>query len=138
MRLAFALLAGLAVGAASASAAEQKFPATNGVTVFGTPSGNVTCLFTPKGGTPDYQPPGGGPELSCVRSLPTSLIFFLRTTGKAQRYDHEGDFPGPGGTLRYGNSWSKGGITCTSSQSGLTCTRGKNGFSISRSKVSVY
>lgn len=136
MKLAIAVLASL--GMSAAAAAEQKFPATNGVFVFGTPSGNVTCLFVPRGGTPDYQPSDGGPELSCYRALPTTLSIFLRATGKAQRYDDEGDIPGPSGTLRYGNTWSRAGFTCKSSQSGLTCTRGKNGFFISKAKTSVY
>lgn len=121
-------------------AAEQSFSTRNGQTWFNMPSGNMGCIYTPKGGVEHYQPEDGGPELQCDRQEPVYLRFFLRRSGKAQKYQNVGDVSccGADNILRYGNSWSKDGFHCTSSREGLTCTRGKNGFSISRSKTSVY
>lgn len=129
-----------ALAALPASAAEQTFPSDEGQISFNMPSGNVGCVYTPKGGTSVYEPEDGGPELQCDRQEPLYLRFFLRKVGKAEKFENVGDVGccGADNILRYGNSWSKNGYRCTSEKTGLTCTRGKNGFVISRSKTSVY
>jgi hypothetical protein len=122
------------------AAEEQKFLSDEGQIIFNLPSGNIGCVYTPKGGTSYYEPEDGGPELQCDRQEPVYLRFFLRKSGKAEKFKNVGDVGccGANNILRYGNSWSKNGFRCASERTGLTCTRGKNGFVISRSRAVVY
>jgi hypothetical protein len=110
---------------------------------FGTPSGNIECIYTPAGGTPVYGPVDGGPELSCDRVLPRYVRVILGPAGPATLLNDVGD-AGAGGNpnkLEYGNSWSQGPFTCTSTREGLSCSRtGKpaHGFFMSRSGIKTY
>ena len=124
-----------------AHAGNQTIPASaDGQIEFNTPSGNIGCIYTPKGGTSTYQPQDGGPELSCSRVEPSYVTVILGPNGPATQIKN----PGEQGCcsdvakLAYGNSWSKGPFTCQSSTKGLTCT-GSNGhgFFVSKAKVTV-
>lgn len=137
----FATVLVLSLAAVSGvAAAEQKFSSEEGQVHFNLPSGNIGCVYTPRGGTSFYEPEDGGPELQCDRQEPVYLRFFLRKSGKAQKYFNVGDAGccGADNILKYGNSWSHDGYSCVSERTGLTCTRGKNGFVISKSKAAVY
>jgi hypothetical protein len=47
--------------------AEQSIPASaEGQIEFNTPSDNIGCIYTAKGGTGTYEPQDGGPELSSL------------------------------------------------------------------------
>ncbi|RVA23183.1 hypothetical protein EN935_28505, partial [Mesorhizobium sp. M7D.F.Ca.US.004.03.1.1] len=61
-----------------AHAAEQGIPASaDGQIEFNTPSGNIGCIYTAKGGTSTYEPKDGGPELSCSRVEPSYVTIIL-------------------------------------------------------------
>ncbi|TIX02234.1 MAG: hypothetical protein E5V59_02015 [Mesorhizobium sp.] len=124
-----------------AHAAEQSIPASaEGQIEFNTPSGNIGCIYTAKGGTGTYEPKDGGPELSCSRVEPSYVTIILGPKGPAALIKN----PGEQGCcsdvdkLGYGNSWSAGPFSCQSSTKGLTCaaTNG-HGFFISKAKVTV-
>ncbi|ESY22293.1 hypothetical protein X751_08965 [Mesorhizobium sp. LNJC395A00] len=124
-----------------AHAVSQTIPASaEGQIEFNGPSGNIGCIYTPKGGTSTYEPQDGGPELSCSRVEPSYVTVILGPNGPATLIKN----PGEQGCcsdvakLAYGNSWSKGPFTCQSSTKGLTCT-GSNGhgFFLSKAKVTV-
>jgi hypothetical protein len=124
-----------------AHAAEQTIPASaEGQVEFNAPSGNIGCIYTPKGGTSTYEPQDGGPELSCSRVEPSYITVILGPKGPATLIKN----PGEQGCcsdvakLAYGNSWSKGPFTCESSTKGLTCTASNgHGFFVSKAKVTV-
>lgn len=124
-----------------AHAAEQSIPASSGgQTEFNAPSGNIGCIYTPKGGTSTYSPQDGGPELSCSRVEPSYITIILGPKGPATLIKN----PGEQGCcsdvdkLAYGNSWGKGPFSCQSSTKGLTCTASNgHGFFISKAKVTV-
>lgn len=124
-----------------AQAGNQTIPAnTEGQVEFNTPSGNIGCIYTPKGGTSTYQPQDGGPELSCSRVEPRYVTVILGPKGPATLIKNPGeqgccgDMP----KLGYGNSWSKGSFTCLSSKKGLTCTSTSgHGFFVSKARVTV-
>lgn len=104
------------------------------------PSGNIGCIYTPKGGTDVYQPVNGGPELSCDRVEPKYVRIILGPTGKAVLHKNVGDASccSAGPVLSYGKPWKAGPFTCKASKSGLDCKRGKNGFFMSRSRLKAY
>jgi hypothetical protein len=92
-------------------ARDQNVPAqTAGQTEFITPSGNVGCTYTPKGGTATYEPTGGGPELICERVEPAYVTVIMGPNGRVKRIDNPGeqgccsDRP----KLAYGTNWSRG------------------------------
>ncbi|MER9496418.1 hypothetical protein NKI86_32220, partial [Mesorhizobium sp. M0320] len=59
-------------------AGSQTVPANaEGQVEFNTPSGNIGCIYTPKGGTSTYEPQDGGPELSCSRVEPSYITIIL-------------------------------------------------------------
>lgn len=67
-----------------AHAAEQSIPAGDeGQIEFNTPSDNIGCIYTAKGGTSTYQPQDGGPELSCSRVEPSYVTIILGPKGPA-------------------------------------------------------
>lgn len=111
--------------------------------VFSTPSANIECVYTPKGGTVTYQPVNGGPELSCDRIEPHYRRVILGPTGPAVLISAVGDASASGqlNPLPYGSHWSRGPFACSSTKKGLSCVRaGKkpHGFSISRSDIKIY
>lgn len=66
-----------------AHAAEQTIPASaDGQVEFNAPSGNIGCIYTPKGGTSTYEPKDGGPELSCSRVEPSYITVILGPKGR--------------------------------------------------------
>ena len=141
MRRILAGAAMLALSAAPVAARDQIVPAgRDGTVSFITPSGNVGCHFTPRGGTAIYQPADGGPELICERVAPAYVTLIMGPTGRVNRIDNPGeqsccsDDP----KLAYGNSWSRGPFRCDSAAVGLTCTGpGGHSFFISRNRISV-
>lgn len=104
------------------------------------PSGNIGCIYTPKGGAPHYQPVDGGPELSCDRVEPQYARIILGPKGKAVLIKEVGDASccSAEPVLAYGDTWKAGPFTCKASTKGLECQRGKNGFVMSRSRLKVY
>ncbi len=104
------------------------------------PSGNVGCIYTPKGGTGVYQPVDGGPELLCDRVEPRYARIILGPTGKAVLHRQVGDASccSAEPVLAYGKTWTAGPFTCKATTKGLTCRRGANGFVMSRSRLKVY
>lgn len=104
------------------------------------PSGNIGCIYTPKGGTEVYQPVDGGAELSCDRVEPKYARIILGPTGRGKVYRQVGDASccSAGPVLGYGKTWKAGPFICQASSKGLKCQRGKNGFVMSRSRLEVY
>ena len=139
-RVAVALLS-IFTCVSAAHAASQSIPASSeGQVEFNTPSGNIGCIYTPKGGTSTYQPQDGGPELSCSRVEPSYVTVILGPKGPATLIKN----PGEQGCcsdvtkLGYGNNWSKGPVSWQPSTKGLSCTGSKgHGFIPSKAKVSA-
>ena len=104
------------------------------------PSGNVGCIYTPKGGVAHYQPVDGGPELSCDRVEPRYVRIVLGPKGKAVLIKNVGDASccSAEPVLAYGEIWKAGPFTCQASTKGLECKRGRNGFVMSRSRLKVF
>lgn len=104
------------------------------------PSGNIGCIYTPKGGVPVYQPVDGGPELSCDRVEPKYVRIILGPTGDAKLYKNVGDASccSAGPKLAYGKLWKAGPFKCKASTLGLDCRRGGHGFFMSRSRLEAY
>jgi hypothetical protein len=104
------------------------------------PSGNIGCIYTPKGGVPVYQPVDGGPELSCDRVEPKYVRMILGPKGKAVLHTQVGDASccSANLTLNYGGTWKAGPFVCKASTSGLDCRRGNHGFFMSRSQLKAY
>jgi hypothetical protein len=132
----------VALLATPALAAEQEIKAMEtGQIEFGTPSGNIGCIFTPEGGTDVYQPANGGPELICERVEPTYVTVILGTEGDPQVIEN----PGEQGCcssediLAYGNTVELGGeFTCGVETTGLTCERDDGtGFSMARAGIEI-
>jgi hypothetical protein len=128
--------------AVPAQAEDQEIKATEtGQIEFGTPSGNIGCIYTPEGGTDVYQPANGGPELICERVEPTYVTIILGTEGAPQVIEN----PGEQGCcssediLAYGNTVDLGGdFTCGVETTGLTCERGDGtGFSMARAGIEI-
>jgi hypothetical protein len=123
-----------------ASAQTQNFPAaTNGQISFAMPSQNIGCTYTPKGGTPVYQPFDGGPELSCDRIAPQYVRLVL-TPKNIRRFDNVGDRDccTADNVLPHGKSSVLGPFTCDSSSAGLTCKREDGrGFFMSRANIKL-
>lgn len=115
-------------------------PATVGAADrFRTPSGNIACLY-------------GSGLLRCdIRQMtnqttaPRSCMldwgdaFTIARRGRARRICH-GDtvgFSGP--VLRYGRTWRRNGIACTSRRDGLRCRNtSDHGFFLSRSRQRLF
>lgn len=134
-----------AAGLACAGFASQAFAIDfagndQGQIEFVMPSGNIGCVYTPKGGTDTYQPVGGGPELSCDRVEPSYVRVILGPKGKAVKITGAGDASccGSDNVFDYGEVWEMGPFSCSSETSGLSCVRGAHGFTMSRRKVTAY
>ena len=104
------------------------------------PSGNIGCIYTPKGGVPNYHPVDGGPELSCDRVEPEYVRIILGPTGNAVLHKNVGDASccSAEPVLAYGKRWKAGPFRCKSSTSGLDCRRGAHGFFMSRARLEAY
>jgi hypothetical protein len=124
-----AAVAACALALVSASSAG---PGAKPVSWFGfeTPSGNIACN---RG-----VPISGEPGISCVvfsESSPTKgqRSWWMRPRGRASVRFVLGNIGTDVRVLRYGRSWSRAGITCTSRSAGLTCrNRDGHGFTLSR------
>ena len=148
MRLApTALLAGLMLmtllGAPAALAKDQKFAAgANGQISFMMPSGNVGCVYTPKGGTTVYEPKDGGPEISCDRVEPSYVNVVLGPKGAAIVTENPGEQSccGADNVFAYGNTVHFDGFMCSSSTGGLTCETAdkRHGFCVAKSRMLHY
>ena len=78
MRTVLVLIAAVLLAIAPAQAKQQVFvPEDDGQISFVMPSGNIGCIYTPRGGTPTYQPVDGGPEISCDRIAPSYVSITL-------------------------------------------------------------
>jgi len=113
---------------------------------FKTPSGNIICQY---GGSAiecgiksGLKPPP--PRVACSAGDPTDKRVSLTATGRAVPVTCAGD-PGPflfeakASVLAYGQTWSGGGITCSSAASGLTCkNRVGHGFFLSRERWRTF
>ena len=145
MRVALPLLlvAVLCALAAPALAGEQHFAAgANGQITFTMPSGNIGCIYTPRGGTSTYEPVNGGPELSCDRIAPSYVNVVLGPKGAAVLTQNPGEQSCCGGdnVFAYGNTVHLEGFTCTSSNAGLTCETPdkRHGFCVAKSRMLHY
>lgn len=139
-RTRLAILAAAIIAFASPSLAAD-FPAnSDGQIAFGTPSGNIGCVYTPAGGSGGYQPVEGGPDLQCDRVDPSYQRVILGPHGAAKKYTNVGDASCCGGepALAYGSTWAEGGFSCLSTVKGLVCSRGSHGFKVSKKSITVY
>jgi len=116
---------------------------------FKTPSRNIVCGWSIVGARPaqasiecgiksGLKPPP--PRVHCLAGDPNDKRVSLTAAGRAAPVTCAGD-PGPflveakAKVLGYGQSWSAGGIRCTSAASGLTCkNRAGHGFFLSRQR----
>ena len=128
MRAALVLVLVLAA-APAASAAER----------FRTPSGNIACLYGGGLLRCDIREQSNQTTNPATCNLDWGDAFTIRGTGRARRICH-GDtvgFAGP--ALRYGSTWRRNGIACTSRRSGLRCVnRARHGFELSRSRQRLF
>lgn len=126
-----------------ALAREQHFSTQpNGQISFMMPSGNIACLYTPRGGTDTYVPASSGPELSCDRIAPSYVNVVLGPDGPAVLTENPAEQSCCGGdnVFAYGNTARFDGFTCTSSTGGLTCETadGRHGFCVARARMLHY
>jgi Family of unknown function (DUF6636) len=112
---------------------------------FKTPSGNIVCGWSIAPGRSGSIECGVGSGLKpppaplhCSAGDPNDKRVSLTATGRAVPVRCAGD-PGPflsragAGVLGYGQTWSGGGISCSSATTGLTCkNRVGHGFFLSR------
>lgn len=127
-----------------AAAKEQVFTVQDdGQVSFMMPSGNIDCIYTPKGGTETYEPADGGPEISCDRVAPRYVNIRLGASGPAVLTENPGEQPCCSGDniLEYGNSVRLGAdFICSSTSAGLVCETPdkKHGLCLSRTRTLHY
>jgi hypothetical protein len=143
MRQMFIAVAIMLCATLPGTAREQVFtPGEDGQIEFVMPSGNVGCIYTPKGGTDVYMPAGGGPELSCDRIAPRYVNITLGPKGPAvlTRDPGEQSCCGAENVFAYGNTATLGDFICSSSTAGLVCETAdkKHGLCLSRSRTLHY
>lgn len=143
MRTLLVMIAVLLLGALPAMAKEQVFKAQpNGQISFVMPSGNIGCIYTPRGGTDTYQPADGGPELSCDRIAPSYVNIRLGPKGPAVLTENPGEQGCCGGdnVFAYGNTASFEGFVCSASDAGLICETPdkQHGLCLSRTRTLHY
>lgn len=143
MRLLLVVIAIVVAVACPAAAKERAFTAQpNGQITFVMPSGNIGCIYTPRGGTDTYQPVDGGPEISCDRIQPRYVNITLGSNGPAVLTENPGEQGCCGGdnTLAYGDVVKFDGFTCSSSDAGLICETPdkKHGLCLSRTRTLHY
>ncbi len=115
---------------------------------FRTPSGNIGCAYS--AGLPGAQ----APTLRCdIRSglvprpprpagcpLDWGDSLAIRSTGRATGVCH-GDtaIDSRAPVLRYGRTWKRGGLACSSRTTGLRCTNSsEHGFFLSRERSTIF
>jgi hypothetical protein len=120
---------------------------------FKTPSGNIQCGWGYTPGTASGAfvqcgiksglkppPPRRGPDCSVPNRITLNVTGRTRVAKSICPGEDEGDAgPFAGGpttrTLDYGQRWSGGGLSCTSTFKGLTCrNEAKHGFFLSRAR----
>ena len=143
MRILLVVIAVLAAGAFPAAAKEQVFKVQDNCQVgFVMPSGNIGCIYTPRGGTDTYQPADGGPEINCDRIAPSYVNIRLSPKGPAVLTDNPGEQGCCGGdnVFAYGNTASFDGFACSASDAGLICETPdkKHGLCLSRTRTLHY
>ncbi len=143
MPMMLVLVAALLLCAAPALAKEQVFAAApNGQISFVMPSGNIGCVYTPKGGTDVYEPADGGPELSCDRIAPDYVNIRLGPKGPAVLTEAPGEQAccGAENVFAYGNTARFDGFICSSSTAGLICETPdkRHGLCLSRTRTLHY
>lgn len=143
MRIFLFLMMAMFVAAIPAAAKEQVFTAQdNGQISFVMPSGNIGCIYTPRGGTETYQPADGGPEISCDRIAPSYVNITLGSKAAAVLTENPGEQGCCGGdnVLGYGNTVAFEGFLCSSSDAGLICETPdkKHGLCLSRTRTLHY
>lgn len=121
------------------TAGEKSFPGVEGNVFFATPSGNLWCAYTPRGGeAASYPSPDGSAQLTCHRLAPRFAVVVLGERGPANLVDPEGDWPHHDGlpVLGYGDTWRAGPFECRSQPTDLACraTSGR-GFTMSRAGI---
>ena len=137
------LLMAMLMAAATAHAKEQIFtPDDDGQISFMMPSGNIGCIYTPRGGTETYQPADGGPEISCDRIAPKYVNITLGPKNAAVLTENPGEQGCCGGdnVFAYGNIAHLGGFVCSSSTGGLTCETAdkRHGFCVAKARMLHY
>ena len=143
MRAVLLLLTVTLLAVAPARAREQVFvPEDDGQIGFVMPSGNIGCIYTPRGGTSSYQPVDGGPEISCDRIAPSYVNITLgpRSAAVLTRNPGEQGCCGGANVFAYGNTVSFDGFQCSSSDAGLICETPdkKHGLCLSRTRTLHY
>ena len=143
MRTVILAVVALLLAALPVNAKQQVFTAQpNGQITFTMPSGNIGCIYTPRGGTDVYEPRDGGPELSCDRIAPRYVNITLGPKGPAVLTENPGEQGCCGGdnVLAYGNTVQFDGFTCSSSEAGLICETPdkKHGLCLSRTRTLHY
>ena len=143
MRMFIMLFAAMVMGAGPIHAKEQVFVAEDdGQISFVMPSGNIGCIYTPRGGTGTYKPAGGGPEISCDRIAPTYVNITLGGEGPTVLTENPGERGCCGGdnVLAYGNTVTFDGFVCSSSSAGLICETPdkRHGLCLSRTRTLHY
>ena len=143
MRRLLILIAVLLLGTLPVLAREQVFTAQeDGQISFVMPSGNIGCIYTPRGGTDTYQTADGGPELTCDRIAPTYVNITLGSSGPAILTENPGEQGCCGGDniFAYGNTASFDGFVCSASDAGLICETPdkRHGLCLSRTRTLHY
>lgn len=143
MRIILIAIFGLFVSIVPASAKQVVFKAQpNGQITFTMPSGNIGCIYTPRGGTDTYQPVDGGPEISCDRIAPRYVNITLGPKSAAVLIEDPGEQGCCGGdnVLAYGESVAFDGFMCSSTEAGLVCETPdkKHGLCLSRTRTLHY
>lgn len=143
MRILLISLMAMLMAIAPAHAKEQTFVAeADGQVSFVMPSGNIGCLYTPRGGTDTYETADGGPEISCDRIAPSYVNITLGEKSAAVLTKNPGEQGCCGGdnVFAYGNTVRFDGFTCSSSSAGLICETldKRHGLCLSRTRTLHY
>jgi len=143
VRILLISLMAMLMAIAPAHAKEQTFVAeADGQVSFVMPSGNIGCLYTPRGGTDTYETADGGPEISCDRIAPSYVNITLGEKSAAVLTKNPGEQGCCGGdnVFAYGNTVRFDGFTCSSSSAGLICETldKRHGLCLSRTRTLHY
>jgi hypothetical protein len=142
--LAVAVSAALAMGASAATQGSGFFKTPSGKIVCGWGTGGTPSAFIECGVLPNLKPPIPKSGSACQHLDYVGNRVGLSVTGRVQLLPCVGDagpFGDPGHTvyLRYGKTWSGGGISCKEATSGLTCrNRDGHGFFLSLSSWRTF
>ena len=143
-RLLVLLTAAMVLWSSASLAKEQVLEVReNGQIAFMMPSGNIDCIYTPKGGVDIYKPANGGPELSCDRIEPKYVNIRLGVDAPAILTEDPEEQPCCSGDsiFAYGNTAKLGNdFICSSSTAGLICETAdkKHGLCLSRTRTLHY